>query len=67
MIEARELMKQTVKLRLRSDVPLAFCMSGGIDSNSLISIAKNLLDYDVHGFTIINQDKRYDEKENVIS
>ena len=58
-------MKQTVKLRLRSDVPLAFCMSGGIDSNSLISIAKNLLDYDVHGFTIINQDKRYDEKEIV--
>jgi len=65
VLSARELMEQTVKLRIRSDVPLAFCMSGGIDSNSLISIAKNLLDYDVHGFTIINQDKRYDEKENV--
>ena len=23
-----------VKIRMRSDVPLAFCMSGGVDSNS---------------------------------
>ena len=50
-------------MRLRSDVPLAFCMSGGVDSNSLISIAKNVYGYDVHGFTIVNRNKRYDEKE----
>ncbi len=62
---AREIMKKTIDLRLRSDVPLAFCMSGGIDSNSLISVAKNLCNYDVHGFTIVNQDERYDEKEMV--
>lgn len=56
---------QSVKLRLRADVPLAFCMSGGVDSNSLISIAKRELGYDVHGFTIENSDNRYDERELV--
>lgn len=61
----RDALIQSVKLRLRSDVPLAFCLSGGIDSNSLIAIAKRVLNYDVHGFTIINKDERYDEREMV--
>ncbi|OVE76898.1 asparagine synthase (glutamine-hydrolyzing) [bacterium F11] len=61
----REKLIDSVKLRLRSDVPLAFCMSGGVDSNSLISIAKRVFDYDVHGFTIVNTDPRYDEREMV--
>lgn len=61
----REAMINSVKLRLRADVPMAFCMSGGIDSNSLISIAKNVLDYDVHGFTIVNTDERYEEQDIV--
>jgi asparagine synthase (glutamine-hydrolysing) len=57
----RQALIQAVKLRLRADVPLAFCMSGGIDSNALISIAKNVFHYDVHGFTIVNTDERYAE------
>jgi len=62
---AKEKLIQSVKLRLRSDVPLAFCMSGGVDSNSLISIAKNIFNYDVHGFTIVNSDSRYEEQDMV--
>ena len=58
---ARERLIDSVRLRLRADVPLAFCMSGGIDSNALIGIAQRELDYDVHGFTIVNTDARYDE------
>lgn len=61
----RERLIESVKLRLRADVPLAFCMSGGVDSNALISIAKNVFDYDVHGFTIVNTDERYEENEMV--
>lgn len=61
----REALIRSVKLRLRSDVPLAFCLSGGVDSNSLIAIAKRILNYDVHGFTIVNEDARYDEREMV--
>ena len=62
---AREKLIRSVELRLRADVPLAFCMSGGVDSNSLISIAKNVFDYDVHGFTIANSDARYEEQDLV--
>jgi len=62
---AREALIRSVRLRLRADVPLAFCMSGGIDSNALIAVAKKVLDYDVHGFTIVNTDERYDEQELV--
>ena len=61
----RERLIRSVELRLRADVPLAFCMSGGVDSNVLISIAKNVFHYDVHGFTIMNSDSRYEESEMV--
>jgi len=61
----RERLIRAVELRLRADVPLAFCMSGGVDSNALISIAKNFCGYDVHGLTIVNSDARYEEQEMV--
>ena len=60
--QVREHLIRSVEYRLRADVPLAFCMSGGVDSNSLISIAKSVFDYDVHGFTILNTDGRYEEQ-----
>ncbi|MEX2195762.1 MAG: asparagine synthase (glutamine-hydrolyzing) [Thermoleophilaceae bacterium] len=62
---ARERLIRSVELRLRADVPLAFCMSGGVDSQSLISVAKRVFDYDVHGFTIVNSDERYEEQDMV--
>jgi asparagine synthase (glutamine-hydrolysing) len=61
----RERLIRSVELRLRADVDLAFCMSGGVDSNALISIAKNVFGYDVHGFTIANTDSRYEEQDIV--
>lgn len=61
----RSRLLKALEIRLRADVPLAFCMSGGVDSNSLISIAKRVFDYDVHGFTIIDSDSRYAESEFV--
>lgn len=61
----RDGLVRSVKLRLRSDVPLAFCMSGGVDSNALISTAKRLCGYDVHGFTVMSDDARYEEKTEI--
>jgi asparagine synthase (glutamine-hydrolysing) len=61
----RDRLITAVELRLRADVPAAFCMSGGVDSNSLISVARKILNYDVHGFTITNSDARYEEQEMV--
>jgi asparagine synthase (glutamine-hydrolysing) len=67
VVAVRERLIESVRLRLRSDVPLAFLMSGGVDSNALIGIARRVLDYDVHGFTIMNEDERYDEGQIVRS
>jgi asparagine synthase (glutamine-hydrolysing) len=61
----RERLNRSMEIRLRADVPLAFCMSGGVDSNALISIARRRFDYDVHGFTILNTDARYEESDMV--
>jgi asparagine synthase (glutamine-hydrolysing) len=63
--EVRSTLIESVTRRMRSDVPLAFCMSGGMDSNSIIAIAAAHLGLDVRGFTIMNSDGRYDERELV--
>ena len=56
---------KSVELRLRADVPIAFCLSGGVDSSGLVSIAKKVFDYDVATFSIIDLDERYNEADNI--
>lgn len=62
---ARHHLIESLKIRLRSDVPLAFCLSGGVDSASLVSIAAKEFNADVHTFSIIDTDRRYDELDNI--
>jgi asparagine synthase (glutamine-hydrolysing) len=63
--QSREKLVRSLDLRMRADVPLAFSLSGGVDSVSLVSLAKRELDLPVHGFTIRNSDPRYEEWELV--
>ena len=62
---ARDRLLRSMALRLRADVPIAFCLSGGVDSSSLASIAGKVLGYDVTTFSIIESDERYNEFGNV--
>ncbi len=49
---AKDLLFNSIKIRLRSDVPIAFCLSGGVDSGALVSIAAKRFNNEVNTFSI---------------
>ena len=51
--DLRELMTDAVRLRLRADVPVGTCLSGGIDSSAIVGLADQLMDRRVSSFTSI--------------
>jgi asparagine synthase (glutamine-hydrolysing) len=63
----RERLLESMRLRIRSDVPLAFCLSGGVDSASLVSIAAKSFGCQLKTFSIIDEDERYNEEDNILA
>ena len=63
--ESKRLIERSMNLRIRSDVPIAFCLSGGIDSSSLAAITSISLNKKVHTFSVIDSDPRYNEKKEI--
>ncbi len=59
--ELRELMVDSVRLRLRSDVPVGAYLSGGLDSSVITSLIRNYTNTPLRTFSIGFEDGEFDE------
>lgn len=66
----KEAFDNSVMLRLRSDVPIGYCLSGGLDSTAIVCTANRIvkeksLDVKQKSISSCFTDKRYDEQEYI--
>lgn len=66
----REAFENSIKLRMRADVPVGYCLSGGLDSSSIVSVANDLVKksgkkVEQHAVSSCFEDKAYDEQEYI--
>jgi len=59
-----ELLRDSVRLRLRADVPVGTYLSGGLDSSLITALAQEASEHDLRTFSVAFEDPRYDEREH---
>jgi asparagine synthase (glutamine-hydrolysing) len=59
-----ELLRDSVRLRLRADVPVGTYLSGGLDSSLITALAQAETDHELRTFSIAFADPRYDERSH---
>jgi asparagine synthase (glutamine-hydrolysing) len=59
--------KKSIEKRLISDFPISCALSGGIDSGSIVSIAKKKFNKKINCFSIEPKNKNYNENKNILS
>jgi asparagine synthase (glutamine-hydrolysing) len=61
--EYLSLLRESIRLRFRADVPVGINLSGGLDSSVLLGLVHDVrgADSDVAAFTFVTGDARYDE------
>lgn len=65
--EFREMFVSSIGLRLRSDVPIGVCLSGGLDSSSIVStMIKDFDKRDVHTFSAVYGEGKFGDESKFI-
>jgi|WetSurMetagenome_2_1015567.scaffolds.fasta_scaffold42931_2 asparagine synthase (glutamine-hydrolysing) len=66
--EYRELLSDAIKLRLRSDVPVGVCLSGGLDSSSIVSVLlKDCNKKDLNTFSAVYEKGQIGDESDFIN
>lgn len=58
----RDLLEDAIRIRLRADVPVAFELSGGMDSSSLVALTAARFDGRISTYTVKFDEKHSDEE-----